>query len=95
MQKVKEPAEMERANGASPLHGCGCNGKGILHIRCNWPMFCWWKPAPMFHCCHIVGMQDLDNKQSKHLNTHVCDCGNRLTRSPAKRKDNHASRVPC
>lgn len=47
----------------SPFHGYGCNGKGILHIRYNWPMFCWLWQAPMFRCCHIDGMPVLDIKQ--------------------------------
>lgn len=49
--------------GISPFHGYGCNGRGILHIRYNWPMSCWLRPAPTFHCCHTDGMQVLDTKQ--------------------------------
>lgn len=54
-------------SGISPFHGCGCNGRGILHIRYNWPMSCWLKPAPMFRCCHTDDMQVLHTKQKGHF----------------------------
>lgn len=57
---------MLMVGGASPFHGCGCNGRGILHIHYNWPKSYSLRPAPMFRWGHIDGMQVLSiNKKAQ------------------------------